>query len=102
MAFIAMENEKPLGYLLLFIINFKENPFQYSRNYILLDQIVVLKSHQLKGIAKQLMETTFSFARANKMESIELNHWTKNNAAKAFFNKLGFEYYNEKMWKVLE
>lgn len=42
-AFIAKENGSALGYVLLFINQFVENPFQYSRSYVLLDQILVLK-----------------------------------------------------------
>lgn len=101
-AYVAKENGKALGYVLLFIVNFAENPFQYSRNYILLDQILVLKNHQSKGIGKQLLDATFSFAKSNKITRIELNHWTANDVARKFFSKSGFEYYNEKMRKEIE
>jgi len=101
-ALIAKENETVLGYVLLFKIKFADNPFQYSRNYILIDQILVLKKYQLKGIGKQLLEATYTFAKSNYIENIELNHWTKNTIARNFFMKSGFEYYNEKMWKVIE
>lgn len=101
-SYVAKENGIALGYVLLFIVNHTENPFQYSRNYILLDQILVLKKHQSKGIGKQLLNATFTFAESKKIKLIELNHWTENEVARKFFNKSGFEYYNEKMRKEIK
>ncbi len=97
-AFIAKEDEKPVGYVLLFVTNFADNPFQYSRRFVLIDQILVLKNYQEKGIGKLLLEATYSFAKKNKIDTVELNHWTLNESARRFFNKNKFEYYNEKMW----
>ncbi|MES2477590.1 MAG: GNAT family N-acetyltransferase [Bacteroidota bacterium] len=100
-AFIAKENGTALGYVLLFIIHFADNPFQYSRSYVLVDQILVLEQYRTKGIGKLLLEATFSFAQSKKINLVELNHWSRNDAARRFFNKSGFNYYNEKMWKLL-
>ena len=100
-AFIAQENKITLGYILLFKIGFAENPFQYSRRFILLDQIAVLKNYQGKGIGKLLLGATFSFAKENNIDLIELNHWTLNDSARKFFGKNKFEYYNEKMWRAI-
>ncbi len=101
-AYVAQENEKAVGYVLLFVTNFADNPFQYSRRFVLIDQILVLKNYQEKGIGKLLLEATYSFAKKNKIDTVELNHWTLNESARKFFNKNKFEYYNEKMWKAIE
>lgn len=101
-AYIAKENETTLGYVLLFIINVADNPFQYSRTFILLDQILVLKNYQGKGVGKLLLETTFSFAKEKNIDFVELNHWTQNDSARNFFAKNKFEYYNEKMWRAIK
>ncbi len=101
-AFIAQEDEKAVGYALLFVTNFADNPFQYSRRFVLIDQILVLKNYQEKGIGKLLLEATYSFAKKNKIDTVELNHWTLNESARRFFNKNKFEYYNEKMWKTID
>lgn len=101
-AFVAEENETALGYVLLFKINFPDNPFQYARSFILIDQILVLKNHQGKGIGKQLLDTTFSFAKEHNFNLVELNHWTQNDSARKFFIKNKFEYYNEKMWRAVK
>ena len=43
-AFVVMDKDEAVGYILLNIIETKENPFQFARKYLLIDQILVLKS----------------------------------------------------------
>jgi GNAT superfamily N-acetyltransferase len=101
-AYLAEDNQTPIGYVLLFLMNIADNPFQYSRRFILLDQIVVLDTYRGQGVGRQLLDATIAFAKENSMTLIELNHWTNNESARQFFNKNKFEYYNEKMWRELE
>lgn len=101
-AFIAKENDAILGYVLVYKIEFPENPFQYARSYVLIDQILVLKQHQGKGIGGMFLSAVYDFAQKNSVNQIELNHWTLNDSARNFFNKNKFTYYNEKMWKLIE
>ena len=100
-AYVANDNGSPIGYVLLFKINLEDNAFQYARNFVLIDQILVLKNHQGKGIGKVLLDTAISFAKENNIDLVEINHWTLNNAARNFFAKNKFEYYNEKMWRKI-
>jgi len=100
-AYIAEEGGREVGYILLNAIQFPENPFQHSRQYVLIDQILVLKEHQGKGIGKLLLDAALSFAKEMKISSLELNHWTLNETARQFFNKNGFENYNEKKWRKI-
>ncbi len=101
-AFAAKENDVTVGYVLLFVVNMNETPFQYARKYVLLDQILVVRNYQSKGVGSQLLDAVFSFAKALKIDRIELDHWTQNELARKFFAKSGFDYYNEKMWKLVE
>lgn len=101
-AFVAKEKDQTLGYALVFIVNFAENPFQYARKYILLDQVLVSKIYRSQGVGKRLLEKVFEFAKANGIGHIELNHWTLNDSARNFFCKNEFKYYNEKMWRTIE
>lgn len=96
-AFIAVNGEQAVGYTLLFEEHVKENPFQYQRTYLLLDQLLVTKEMRGKGIAKLLMDTAINYAKSKNITTVELNHWTLNNDARAFFQKNGFKYHNEKM-----
>jgi GNAT superfamily N-acetyltransferase len=102
MAYVAKDDDTAIGYILLFKINVDANPFQYSRSYILIDQILVLKNHRGKGVGKLLLDTTYAFAKESNIVIIELNHWTQNDTARTFFIKNKFEYYNEKMWKEIK
>jgi diamine N-acetyltransferase len=100
--FLALDNETPVGYALLLRMQANDNPFQYSRNYLLLDQLLVLKDHQNKGIGTQLMEAAVEYAQNEDIKTIELNHWTNNDSARRFFNKHHFEYFNKKMSRTLK
>jgi GNAT superfamily N-acetyltransferase len=90
-AFVAIENEKMLGYVLMFVNSFMENPFQYKREFIILDQILVLENARSKGIGKLLLDEVFTFAKSLNINVVELNHWTLNESARLFFNKNGFK-----------
>lgn len=100
-AYLAWENEIPIGYILLFNMKLAENPFQYSRSFVLLDQILVLKKYRGKGIGKILLDAAISYAKDLQIDLIELNHWTHNASARTFFTKNNFQYYNEKMWRSI-
>ena len=100
-AFVVMDKDEAVGYILLNIIETKENPFQFARRYLLIDQILVLKSHRKKGIGNLLVNHAIEFAKIHHIPTIELNHWSMNQTARGFFKKLNFEYYNEKMWLYL-
>jgi GNAT superfamily N-acetyltransferase len=99
--FVAQETNIVLGYALLFIVEFGENPFQYSRKYILLDQILVMEKYRARGAGTSLLHWVYDFAKSLNINEIELNHWTRNVEARKFFKMNGFEYFNERMWKKL-
>lgn len=96
-AWVAKEQEHYLGYLLLFKVQVPENPFQYARSYVLIDQILVKGNAQNKGIGKKLMEAAMAYAKNQGIDRLEVNHWTLNEKARHFFKSQGFEYYCEKM-----
>jgi diamine N-acetyltransferase len=100
-AFLAVEGEAVLGYVLLIITDTKENPFQYQRSFVTLDQLLVLEEHRGKGVAKLLIEQAIAYTREQQVDRIELNHWTMNHAARACFNRNGFRYSRESMYMDL-
>ncbi|HEY6162922.1 MAG TPA: GNAT family N-acetyltransferase [Bacteroidia bacterium] len=101
-AFVVFENGQALGYIFLFIKVIPENTFIHAKHFILLDQVSVLEKHRGRGIGKLLIDHAISFARSLHLNRIELNHWSLNEPARNFFNKCGFEYFNEKMAMDLE
>lgn len=101
-AFIATDGEKNVGYTLLFEVHTNENPFQYQRTYLLIDQLAVVKEMRTKGVGKLLLNAAINYAYERNIVTLELNHWTFNNDARGFFQKNGFKYYNEKMCFEIE
>jgi GNAT superfamily N-acetyltransferase len=98
-AYVAFENNVAVGYVLLFAHNIDENPFQFAKKFVLIDQILVLQNHRKKGVGKLLLVKSYAYAKSLNINLIELNHWTTNNTARHFFNEEGFTYFNEKMFK---
>jgi GNAT superfamily N-acetyltransferase len=98
-AFVAYEDEEPAGYALIFISRFNQNAFQVARSAMQVDQFAVLEKFRSKGVGKKLMEFLVELARKEKLSRIDLNHWEKNDSARAFFGGQGFQYYNARMYK---
>ena len=94
-AFVAYQNEIPLGYVLMMIKDVQENPFQYARKYVELDQILVLEKN--KGIGQMPVDKIIEETSSLKIYRIELNHWTMNEVAREFFKRNRFEYVSERM-----
>lgn len=98
-AFLAMRDETVLGYVLSVVVDFPENPFQYARQYVELDQLLVLEDHRQQGVGKELLDAITAFAHERDLHRIQLNHWTMNAEARSFFNANGFSYCREVMYK---
>jgi GNAT superfamily N-acetyltransferase len=95
--FIAYEGEEPVGYLLLFVDHKRENAFMYEAKSLYIDQIMVKRAHQKKGIAKKLLDEVKLFAKSLDINRLHLDHWAYNMVGADFFKKAGFEYYNKRM-----
>ena len=100
-AFVAYMGKEAAGYIILFLREVPENPFQYSQRFILIDQIGVKSEFRKNSIGKLLLDKVYEIAKEEDFKMIRLNHWTMNNMPRAFFSKHGFSYFNEQMWKLL-
>ncbi len=80
-----------VGYALFFIREYMENSFRNSYTGIHIDEISVLGEYKNKGIGKALMNEIYKYAKENGANQIELLHWEKNEEAKLFYEKQGFE-----------
>jgi ribosomal protein S18 acetylase RimI-like enzyme len=88
---MAAYNNVDVGYALFFIREYKDNPFRNSYKGIHIDQISVLGEYRKKGIGKALMNEIYKYAEEKGATQIELLHWEKNEEAKLFYEKQGFE-----------
>lgn len=100
-AYVAMENNEPAGYILFKLKDSIESAFKYAARAIYVDQIVVLENYRGAGIGEELMNKAYDFANQHEIDQIELDHWSMNLTARYFFDKHGFQYFNERMFKVL-
>ena len=97
-AFVAYDGDEPAGYAVIFISRFSQNAFQHARSAMQVDNFAVLEKFRRKGVGKKLMDFLLELAKKEKLNRIDLNHWEKNEMAKAFFGKQGFAYYNSRMY----
>ncbi len=90
-SYVAYDDNKPIGYILFYVKEYKENPFRYSYKGIHIDQLSVIKEYQNKGIGSLLMKKAEDKGKENNVSQIELTYWEKNTEAKEFYDKKGFE-----------
>ncbi len=90
-AYVAFAGEKPAGFVLFYIRDYKENPYRYSYRAVHVDQICVLNEFQRGGVGSCLMEAVERFAQENSVDQIELSYWEMNSQAAEFYRKKGFK-----------
>jgi GNAT superfamily N-acetyltransferase len=101
-AFVARKGGKAIGYILCFFIESEENPFQYKKSALLIDQLCVEHQHRKQGVASQLMAAAYQLAETHGMEEIRIEHWEANEIARDFFINQGFERYKQCRTRLLK
>ena len=77
-------------------------PVLVPRRYAMVDAIVVRRTHQGRGIGRELMRCAESWARASGLEEVRLNVWEFNQGAIAFYEKLGYTTTLRRMARCLD
>lgn len=94
---LIAEDKEAIGYLFAEFNDKSTSWVWRSHKICYINHLVVHPSARRKGVAKQLLTALVDKARARGYERIDLDVWSFNRDAKAAFNKLGFEVYNERM-----
>lgn len=89
-AWIAFSGDVPVGYAVAIAYSRPENLLALARSYSELDQIGVLPSFRMKGVARALVEMVLEDARARGIRDVELSSWSFNQDAHKAFAALGF------------
>lgn len=89
-AWIAEEDGLPAGYLLALVHEVPANPFVRARRWCEIDQLAVDPSWQRRGIARALILTAVSAAKAEGIERVEVTSWSFNDGAQEVFRRFGF------------
>jgi ribosomal protein S18 acetylase RimI-like enzyme len=64
--------------------------------------IYIEETHRSKGLAVKLMDIVKAFAKSKNIKFLKLVMFTKNQTAKSFYDKYGFEDYEVTMIKELD
>jgi len=89
-AILAEEGRRPLGYAIYEIREQSETHFKRARHLTYIHQMSVASEHRRKGIGKALLQHIRQQSRDLGIDCIELDFWSANTAARAFYKSLGF------------
>lgn len=87
--FVAVENEKLLGYCFCQVKTVVEDPVFHDRTELYIDDLCVDESCRRQGIAKALYAEVLRYAKIRKCHHITLNVWSFNEAAMGFYRSCG-------------
>lgn len=100
-AYVAMQDGVALGCAIFFLREAKENAFHYTIKSLYVDQVSVLKQYQRSGAGKLLLEQGEQLAKELSVSTIELDHWSANTVAAAYFRKNGYVLRKERLAKTV-
>jgi ribosomal protein S18 acetylase RimI-like enzyme len=96
--YIAYVDDRPAGYIYVQIGERRESPIRRAMQLLYIHHISVNPEHQGTGVGKALIDHVKTVARENGIDHLELDVWSFNTHAQAFFQRQGFEPYNVRMW----
>ena len=85
------------GFAILNHIIRPENPFRYEMDFLDIDEFGVDENHRRQGIGDAMISFIREYAKAEGFRRIELNMWTFNHGALAFYETEGFLTYRKYM-----
>jgi len=96
--FIAYADEMPVGYAKLRTVEVPEA--MRNRNHLELERIYVKQDFKGMKIGKKLISKSIEVAKQKGFEVLWLGVWEHNEKALAFYKKMGFEIFDEHIFKL--
>ena len=90
------------GYAFSWVIHYRDHPTYRDFDSFYIDDICVLKKFQRNGIGKALMIRCIEEARCRKCTNMDLNVWSFNKEAIAFYGSCGLRERAKRMELKLE
>ena len=94
---VAEQEGKVCGFAVLNHINKPENPFMFERDFLDIDEFGVDEKSRRQGAASEMIRFIREWAKEQGFKRIELNMWSFNRGALAFYEAAGFETYRRYM-----
>ena len=94
---VAEKNGAVCGYAVLNHIVRPENPYMFARDYLDIDEFGVGEDSRRQGIGSELIRFIRRYAREKGFRRLELNMWSFNRGALAFYEAAGFTTYRRYM-----
>ena len=94
---VAEQEGKVCGFAVLNHIVRPENPFMYVRDYLDIDEFGVDENSRRQGAASAMIVFIRDWAKEQGFSRLELNMWTFNRGALAFYEAAGFTTYRKYM-----
>ncbi len=98
---VSEDGDALTAYAVLHHVIRPETPFMHARDFLDIDEFCVDAAHRRRGIGTALMRYIFEYAEAEGFQRVELNMWTFNEEALAFYESLGFTTYRRYMERKL-
>ena len=99
---VAEQEGKVCGFAVLNHIIRPENPFMYVRDYLDIDEFGVDGNSRRQGAASAMIAFIRDWAKEQGFSRLELNMWTFNYGALAFYEAVGFTTYRKYMEMPLQ
>ena len=99
--FVAEAAGRLAGYVALRLVDAPETPIHVPRRSVSLDTVVVAHAFRRRGIGAMLVEHVHSWAKDRGVNYVDLTVFEFNDAARAFYEKLGYVTVSRRMGRVL-
>jgi GNAT superfamily N-acetyltransferase len=100
--FMGEEEGKAVGYVYVEIQSVPESAIRYAATRVFIHHLSVQSQHQNKGYGGKLLWGVREWAKSKGITTMQLDFWSFNSGARAFYNKHGFTTFNERMWMEIE
>ena len=94
---VALLDGEIAGFATVQYVHRPEGPYTLPLDYCHVEEFGVDAAHRRKGVATALVEYIKEDARARGFGRIDLDMWTFNESALAFYEAMGFETYRRYM-----
>jgi GNAT superfamily N-acetyltransferase len=98
LVFLAELGSEPAGYAYAEVIRRPEEPWRETYEMVYLHHISVRPEFRRKGVGKALVGAWRAAAEELGIALLALDVWSFNEDARRFFQRQGFNAYNERLW----